>query len=285
MSYHIAFRPEDTGKHLTATIIARVLQKLGIVKKKKFIHCRNTSLKKFVTLVEAAEGGVIFVDEAHLLLPDEDKKDDIAMLEKILKDNNVIVFMSGEQDKMEAFMSKYRVVDTLVPYKYQFECPSIAELTEIFGMMCHSSNEIVEENAMKVVAACFKNIPESQRASQNARICSSLLQHTQMQRDARVHSLSAKDKLELLNILLIEDLKRAMFELKFKIEVGDERTVDEIFEEECKKIIGLQPVKDAMKKMIETSKMAKLKETLHGTAKSKEKLHMIFSGPAGTGTL
>lgn len=280
--YHCAFMgPLDTGKHLTATLIARILQKLGLVKKKVFVRCRNTSAKKFHEMAPAAEGGIIFVEDAQELVSDKASLD---ALELVLKENKTMVFFSGSTDNLKGFFDTYPSIDTLVGRKYKFESLKVEELTEIFGLMCRQDCQVLEENALAIVNACFQKIPPAKRAHDNARLCSELLNHAKDKRNARVDPLLGRSEPELFNILLIEDLKRAMYDLEYKYEAGDERPIEQIVDEELNKIVGLTQIKDEIRSLVKTARMAKLRESNGGVIDtSKVKRHMVFSGAPGTG--
>ena len=76
--------PPGTGKTTFATIIADILDALGIINKKRFMittrgdwigRFQGHSVQKAKKLIASAKGGIIFIDEAYSLIAAKDGDD------------------------------------------------------------------------------------------------------------------------------------------------------------------------------------------------------------------
>jgi len=284
--YHMCLSgPDNIGKRLMAGLIARILRRLGIVKKRMFVRLRNTTFQKFTQYIDLAKGGVLFVEEANVLMSDGNDKAKIDKMEEILRKNDCIVIFSGAKDAMSNFFHTFPSIADLVPYKhFTFSPLSKAQFVEIFGMIAKLRKQILQEGALKAVRVMIRQIPKKELERDNCRCLTRLMDTAQKIRDARLSQLLAEDRPQLLRLLLVEDIKRAMMVEGYKYEVEDQRTVHEMLAEEFKKIVGLKKIKEKLKNFANTAERSSLREEQLGiTSSKKERLHMIFSGPPGTG--
>ena len=283
--YHMCLSgPRNVGKRLMATLIARILRRLGVVKKRVFVHLRNTTFKKFVNLAQVAEGGVIYVEDAKDLISDPSDKATLDKFEEVLRMAKTIVIFSGEVEIMKGFFNQFPSISDLVPYRH-FTMSSLtkAEMIEIFGMIAKNRDQILQEGALKAVKVMLKQIPAVDLKRDNCRCLTRLLDAAQKVRDARISGLLAEDRPQLLRLLLVQDIKRAMLIEGFKYELEDQRSVHEMLNEEFKKVIGLDKIKEQLRKFAHTAERASLREEQGIVTSRKERFHMIFSGPPGTG--
>ena len=140
--------PPGVGKTKLGRILAHIFSALEIIPSKRFKRVRRTDLigkylghtaHKTQEVIDEAEGGVLFIDEAYSL-GDNDNRDSfskecIDTINQNLteKKKKLIVIIAGYSDQLEkTFFSINEGLRRRFPFRFQIEGYNEKELTEIF---------------------------------------------------------------------------------------------------------------------------------------------------------
>jgi SpoVK/Ycf46/Vps4 family AAA+-type ATPase len=283
--HHMCFMgPQNLGKRYFAEKIAKIFQKLRILKRKRFVLCRNGDFKEFMKLAaEPAEGGLLFVEDADHMFNDmtPEKK---AGIEQVLHENRCLVVFSGLTASLEKMMLLCPNIAQFLQHIFHFDYYTDMEIRDIFGSWCLRNGQYVEIGGLKPVLAMLKYMPVSRKQELSCRIVTDLYVKAKFERDVRVGYDEAKRDSDLLLNIRIEDIERAIYLLGYRFEPDDQRTIEQMFDEEFAKVVGLDEVKQHLRKFAKQTELDALKNKEGQVGRdSKVKYHMIFSGPPGTG--
>ena len=143
--------PPGVGKSKLGRILAQIYNALGVIESKRFVRVRRTDLigkylghtaHKTQEVIDKAEGGVLFIDEAYSLGSGSDNdiysKECIDTINMNLteKKKNLIVIIAGYADELDrSFFSFNEGLKRRFPFRYQIEGYNAQEMTEIFYYM------------------------------------------------------------------------------------------------------------------------------------------------------
>lgn len=164
---HLVFTGNPgTGKTTVARILGQIYQKLNILSKGHFVEVDRTDLvaeylgqtaPKTTKIVESALGGILFIDEAYSLVP-EDKKDmfgqeAINTLLKLMEDNreDLIVIVAGYKQEMKRFIQSNPGLKSRFSNFINFVDYNPEELTKIFELMCKDNGYIIDNQVTEKV--------------------------------------------------------------------------------------------------------------------------------------
>jgi stage V sporulation protein K len=140
-----------TGKTTVARILGKIYSKLGVLSKGHFVEVDRTQLvagyvgqtaPKTTQVVESALGGVLFIDEAYSLVPEERKdpfgEEAINTLLRLMVDHadDLVVIVAGYKNEMTRFITSNPGLKSRFSRSIHFVDYSPAELVEIFKVLC-----------------------------------------------------------------------------------------------------------------------------------------------------
>ncbi|HEU4565006.1 MAG TPA: CbbX protein [Gemmatimonadaceae bacterium] len=148
---HMSFtgRP-GTGKTTVATRMARILHRLGYVRKGHLVVATRDDLvgqyvghtaPKTKEVVKRAMGGVLFIDEAYYLYRPENERDygqeAIEMLLQVMENNrdDLVVILAGYRDRMETFYHSNPGFHSRIAHHIDFPDYTLDELMAIAELM------------------------------------------------------------------------------------------------------------------------------------------------------
>jgi SpoVK/Ycf46/Vps4 family AAA+-type ATPase len=221
LSLHLVFSGNPgTGKTTVARILGKIYCRLGILSKG---HLIETDMSGLVAgyigqtaihtkeIIEKAKGGILFIDEAYSLTPQNAVNDfgqeAIDTLLKAMEDyrDNFIVIVAGYPDLMKNLLKSNPGLQSRFNTFINFEDYNSNELLEIFMSLCKQHNYIVETNAIDTLTEIFEDIySQTDESYANARTVRNFFEKTikrQANRLANSGTLSKKD----LQTLVIED--------------------------------------------------------------------------------
>ena len=151
VSYHLVFYGSPgTGKTTVARIIGRIYKDLGVLKKGHTVETDRSGLVakylgqtalKTDTVVQQAIHGVLFIDEAYALVPEDGNGQDygqeaISTLLKRMEDyrDSLVVIIAGYKDEMQRFIDSNPGLQSRFNRYIDFPDYTGAELTDIFKM-------------------------------------------------------------------------------------------------------------------------------------------------------
>jgi len=140
--------PPGVGKTKLGRILAQIYHGLGVISSKRFKRVRRTDLigkylghtaHKTQEVIDEAEGGVLFIDEAYSLGNGEDKDSfskeciDTINMNLTEKKKNLIVIVAGYSDQLDkSFFAMNEGLRRRFPFRFTIDGYDYKELTQIF---------------------------------------------------------------------------------------------------------------------------------------------------------
>lgn len=293
LSKHFVFTGNPgTGKTTVARLLAQVFHGLGLLPTDNLVEVDRSGLVgKYQgetpgivnKVVDAAMGGVLFIDEAYALLPPGATNDPgmeaVNTLLKRMEDDRgkFVVIAAGYDKEMGVFLDsnsglRSRFSDTVV-----FEDYRPAEMQAIFLSMCSKAGMELAEGFEEALRSKLEQIyAKRDKNFANARTVRQLYDKVGEACSERVMQLGLKSE---------EEIAQAMrrFEVADLGGASDTGTNAPavVLEESMGKlqaITGLKGVKDAVERLRSTLE----RESLMGSTKGLAR-HFIFTGNPGTG--
>lgn len=155
-SLHMAFtgRP-GTGKNVVATKIALVLRNLGYLTKGHISNVTREDLvgqyvghtaPKTKEQLQRAEGGILFIDEAHHLYKPNNERDygseAVELLLQVMENqrDDLIIIFAGAKTKIDEFFNSNPGVSSRIGNHVDFKDYNVDELTDITKFLLHNEN-------------------------------------------------------------------------------------------------------------------------------------------------
>ena len=225
MSFHLVFTGSPgTGKTTVARIVARIYKDLGILKSGHTVETDRSGLVaeyvgqtavKTNAVIDSALNGVLFIDEAYALVPQNANNDygqeAISTLLKRMEDDRdkLVVIIAGYPDEMKRFIDSNPGLQSRFTRYINFPDYTDQELFDIFELylnknqytMTDEAAALLKKNLNYVVANKTKNFG-------NARYVRNLFERAVEQQANR---LSAKRSIgdDELSLLTREDIENA----------------------------------------------------------------------------
>lgn len=225
MSFHLVFTGSPgTGKTTVARIVARIYKDLGILKSGHTVETDRSGLvaeyvgqtaTKTNAVIDSALNGVLFIDEAYALVPENAGSDygqeAISTLLKRMEDDRdkLVVIIAGYPDEMQRFIDSNPGLQSRFTRYINFPDYSEQELYDIFQFYLSKNQytitddaaQLLKNNLNYVVAHKTKNFG-------NARYVRNLFERAVEQQANR---LSAKRSIsdDELSVLTKEDIENA----------------------------------------------------------------------------
>ena len=147
-----------TGKTTVARIIGRVLFNIGAVPTDRFIeveakdltsHFVGGTADETTKHIEAALGGILFIDEAYALLDNSSGLEALATLVKAMEDHKgeLVVMFAGYEREMRRFLDANPGLASRIGYTFRFEDYKPEELLEVFDRKMAKAGFTVSEEA------------------------------------------------------------------------------------------------------------------------------------------
>ena len=225
MSYHLVFTGSPgTGKTTVARIVARIYKDLGILKSGHTVETDRSGLvanyvgqtaTKTNAVIDSALNGVLFIDEAYALVPEDARSDygqeAISTLLKRMEDDRdkLVVIIAGYPDEMKRFIDSNPGLQSRFTRYINFPDYTEQELFDIFKLYLNKNQytitddaaQLLKDNLNYVVAHKTKNFG-------NARYVRNIFERAVEQQANRLsakHSISDDE----LSVLTKEDIENA----------------------------------------------------------------------------
>ncbi|MEB3209693.1 MAG: AAA family ATPase, partial [Synechococcus sp.] len=283
-----------TGKTTVARLIGRLMKGLGWLSKGHFTEVSRVDLvgkylghtaEKTQKVLDAALGGVIFIDEAYSLSTSDDR-DSFAQeaLDTILAfmENNrddIVVIAAGYLEEMEEFLESNPGLRSRFTRFIDFPDYNVSELTTMFEYFAAQRN-------CELTPACKQQVDDlmedtwrrRQKGFGNGREVRNLFEQTLTRQAVRLSSMSKRSRKDHLTIEL-DDLPFDRATIR-TTEEGD--TESAMAMAELDKLVGVDQVKEELRTLVNLLRMEDLRRA-HGMPSSEIGCHLIFSGNPGTG--
>lgn len=223
--YHMIFKGNPgTGKTTVARIVAKMMQRLGVLSKGHLIEAERADLvgeyightaQKTRDLVKKAMGGILFVDEAYSLARGGEKdfgKEAIDTLVKAMEDqkNQFILILAGYSGEMDFFLHTNPGLPSRFPIQMEFPDYTVDQLIQICELMAKDRDYILlPQSILKMKQHLMSAKQESLHAFSNARYVRNVIERSIRHQAVRLlnqYASGQPGKLELMT-LRPEDLK------------------------------------------------------------------------------
>ena len=222
-SFHLVFTGNPgTGKTTIARLIAKIYRSMGLLSRGQLVETDRAGLVgqyigetaiKTQSALARAEGGVLFIDEAYALAPEDNGKDfgreAVDTLLKAMEDNrgNLLVIVAGYPDLMDHFINHTNPgLPSRFPTTIFFEDYSADELRQIFELIARNADYVPTKECVEAVKTHYEKVLEKRPANfANARDVRNLFERAMRNQANRLNGLE-DPTLEQLKSLLPEDL-------------------------------------------------------------------------------
>jgi len=167
-SLHMSFTGRSgTGKTSVATKIALVLRNLGYLTKGHITNVTREDLvgqyvghtaPKTKEQLKKAQGGILFIDEAHHLYKPDNERDygseAVELLLQVMENqrDDLILIFSGQKEKLETFYNCNPGVSSRIGNHVNFADYTVEELTEITKFLLTNENRYkFSEPTIKII--------------------------------------------------------------------------------------------------------------------------------------
>ncbi len=291
ISLHMVFSgPPGTGKTEVATLYGAILRDLGVLEKGHLVetdraglvagHVGQTALKTSQKIADALDG-VLFIDEAYTLVEEGAAGSNfgaeaIDTLLKAMEDrrDRLVVIVAGYPDPMRKFLSANPGLPSRFTKTLRFDSYTAAELVSITRTVARRDGFHVSADADAILANHFERVRSSARFA-NARTARTLVERARESQAARVAPLLRSPGVDL-NELTVADLQAATGQK------ADPAGAAAGPLEALGQMIGLEQVKAEIATLVARLRVEAARRE-QGLPVAPLSLHMVFSGPPGTG--
>ncbi|WP_127533671.1 AAA family ATPase [Paenibacillus kobensis] len=223
--YHMIFKGNPgTGKTTIARIVAKLLQKMGVLTKGHLIEVERADLvgeyightaQKTRDLVRKASGGVLFVDEAYSLARGGEKdfgKEAIDTLVKAMEDmrTQFVLILAGYPAEIDHFLLTNPGLPSRFPIQIDFPDYTVDQLIQIAELMAKDRDyTLLPQSLFKLRQHLMQEKQMSLFSFSNARYVRNMIEKAIRHQAVRLltqYSNSVPGKQELMSIRP-EDLK------------------------------------------------------------------------------
>jgi len=160
-----------TAKTTVARLVAQVYADLGLLGTGQLVEVTRPDLvgqyigqtaPQVHRVVEEALGGVLFIDEAYTLAPEDSPRDfgheAIGALVKLMEDHrdDLVVIVAGYEREMKGFLASNSGLASRFPTTVRFPDYSDDELVRIFALHAASAGYLVDDGVLDAVRVWFR---------------------------------------------------------------------------------------------------------------------------------
>ena len=308
-----------SGKTLIGQLVGRLLHELGATQGSAFVEVQRTDLVGSVigatalatrARVDEAKGGVIFIDEAYRLTSSGSHKDfGREALEELMRDmtsGDPVVIVAGYPKEMQTFLAANAGMESRFGFVLHFPDYSPLELAQIFAQKAYAEGFTLssETRPAAIAQAIEEATSPSWRALRNGGVADVLFRRVAEAQDRRLLAAAAAGvqiSLALARLLERADIEQACAGLETRRESeaelqaeraagggmqrlpGKEGKLQAALEAELDTMVGLWPVKAALRALPTTLYMEGLRRSLGAPCVGRSLWHCVFMGRPGVG--
>jgi len=285
-----------TGKTTVARLFGSVMQGLGWLSKGHFTEVSRVDLVgkylghtavKTEEVLNAALGGVLFIDEAYMLTAsDDDDSFGQEALDTILAymenhRDDLVVIAAGYHDEMQRFVQANPGLRSRFTRFIDFPDYNVVELTQLFEFFA-------AEHSYVLTPACKQQVDnlmevawkQRQKGFGNGREVRNIFERTLTRQAVRLVARTSRSREDHLTIEL-EDLP---FQQRGQAAIGENNANSVQFHPlaELDQMVGVQEVKQELRTLLNLLQVEKLRRQ-HDMPSVDLGCHLVFSGNPGTG--
>jgi len=282
-----------TGKTTIARIFADIFCSLELLPMGQIVEVSRAELvsqwvgetpREVKRYVEKAMGGILFVDEAYTLIKDEHDdvgKEAVDTLLKLMEDERgkFVCIAAGYTDDMRRFVDSNPGLSSRFNVTVNFRDYKPAELEEIFRRMISGgkTSYTLTPDADEHLSIFFKMMYNMrQKDFANARSVRNVYEEAKKRHNSRLQQERAegKDITSEKTVLSRQDIEGE--------DANRQQTLDEVLEE-LDALIGMNSVKDTVRKMARRVEMDKMRMERGLIDPKNAANHIVLTGNPGTG--
>lgn len=276
-----------TGKTTIARIVASAFKDMGLLKQGHLIEVDKSDLiseyvgqtaQKTEEVFRKALGGILFIDEAYALNNDQSKvgQEAIDTLVKLIEDyrGEIVIILAGYTKEMNDFLKANSGLKSRFPLNIEFPDYTAEELYQISLKIISSKGFHINKEAHTLLKDNIRKLHKtSDSHSGNGRMVRNFIEKIMRNQSIRIALNEKITKEELTNIIAtdIDDNTKKIVLNPFDLETA------------LSKIIGLQEIKEYIRRLHASLKIYNERKKIGLTSESTQTLHMIFTGNPGTG--
>lgn len=289
-----------TGKTTIAKQLGKIYKQMGLLTRGHVHEVDRADLvaeyigqtaPKTKKAIEAARGGILFIDEAYALHRSGDDSKDFGreVIEILLKEmsdgpGNIAVVVAGYPAEMKSFMESNPGLKSRFNHYFQFEDYIPEEMMQIADLGLSQRSLKMTEDAKEYLFTRFTQAyRDRDRSFGNARFVMSVVDEGKMNMGLRLMQAENVDALnddELSTITKDDVFKIFSVGLSKKLDIQiDEKLLKESLNE-LNQLVGMQNVKDEINELV---KLVKYYKEIGKDVLNKFVLHSVFTGNPGTG--
>ncbi len=289
-----------TGKTTVVKLLGKIYQKKGLLSKGHVYEVDRTDLvgefigqtaPKVKEAIEEARGGILFIDEAYMLVRSADDKKDFGkeVIEVIVKEisdgeGDIAIMMAGYPKETMFMINSNPGLKSRIKYFFNFDDYTPKELLQIALYASQKRAVILTDEGRELIK---KILTESYRNRDNtfgnARYAYSLIDEGKMNMGLRVMQKENVNELSMdeLSTITKEDVENIeIIKGQKKIDIPvDEQMLSEVLHE-LNSLIGLDKIKSEINELI---KLIKYYRETGKDVLNRFSLHAVFTGNPGTG--
>lgn len=290
ISRHLVLQgPPGSGKTTVARLLGQIYYDLGITKNPQIIEVDRGDLVgsvigetalKTKKAVEAARGGILFIDEAYTLSKGDGNdfgQEAIDTLLKCMEDHkdDLIVIVAGYTELMSKFINSNPGLKSRFKTCIDFKDYTAEELYQIFLLLCQKHGMTIETTALEDLKKHFEKMAKNKGLNfGNGREVRNYFENTVIAHQAHRIAMMKEPSKEELSCIKYSD---------FNFDQQDVRTeITEALNEQLSQMVGLKRVKEEVNTLLSLAQNRKQREE-NGYAAEAINMHMAFLGNPGNG--
>ena len=274
-----------TGKTSVARIVGKILGSIGLLHSGHLVEADRAVLcgahigetaKLTKETFEKALGGVLFIDEAYTLCPQDNPRDfgyeAVETLLKLMEDHRgeISVIVAGYGDKMSQFLSSNPGLESRFTRQIHFEDYGAAELFEVFKRALAEQKIACGPKALERASQALSRLHQTKTGNfGNARAARTLIEQALEKQAGRLRRDPEADPFEIA----AEDIP----------EFGQTEHLDAAGAvAELDRLVGISKAKAEIKKIHAAANMQNRRRE-QGLPWTPTSMHLVFQGSPGTG--